>query len=108
MNAAGSINVGNSALVLIYASLVTLMTPGLAFFCGALVGRKERLNGDNSELHVVELDHRPLVHLLIFDVLWPEPRRRRRRSHTLRLSARAWSRRRCSLGTMRESRSSYT
>jgi Amt family ammonium transporter len=38
-----SINVGNTAFMLICASLVMLMTPGLAFFYGGLVGRKNVL-----------------------------------------------------------------
>lgn len=36
-------NVGNTAFMLICASLVMLMTPGLAFFYGGLVGRKNVL-----------------------------------------------------------------
>jgi Amt family ammonium transporter len=38
-----TINVGNTAFMLICASLVMLMTPGLAFFYGGLVGRKNVL-----------------------------------------------------------------
>jgi Amt family ammonium transporter len=36
-------NVGNTAFILVCASLVMLMTPGLAFFYGGLVGRKNVL-----------------------------------------------------------------
>ena len=36
-------NIGNTAFMLICASLVMLMTPGLAFFYGGLVGRKNVL-----------------------------------------------------------------
>ena len=44
MNAtAVPINIGNTAFMLICASLVMLMTPGLAFFYGGLVGRKNVL-----------------------------------------------------------------
>ena len=44
MNAADApINIGNTAFMLICASLVMLMTPGLAFFYGGLVGRKNVL-----------------------------------------------------------------
>lgn len=39
-----SINVGNTAFILICASLVMLMTPGLAFFYGGLVGRRNVLS----------------------------------------------------------------
>lgn len=41
--AAVPFNVGNTAFMLICASLVMLMTPGLAFFYGGLVGRKNVL-----------------------------------------------------------------
>ena len=41
--AVSTINVGNTAFMLICASLVMLMTPGLAFFYGGLVGRKNVL-----------------------------------------------------------------
>jgi Amt family ammonium transporter len=37
------LNIGNTAFMLICASLVMLMTPGLAFFYGGLVGRKNVL-----------------------------------------------------------------
>jgi Amt family ammonium transporter len=37
------INIGNTAFMLICASLVMLMTPGLAFFYGGLVGRRNVL-----------------------------------------------------------------
>src|SRR5580693_6269865 len=37
------VNIGNTAFMLICASLVMLMTPGLAFFYGGLVGRKNVL-----------------------------------------------------------------
>jgi ammonium transporter, Amt family len=44
MNAtADTVNIGNTAFMLICASLVMLMTPGLAFFYGGLVGRKNVL-----------------------------------------------------------------
>jgi hypothetical protein len=36
----GSINIGNTAAMLLCASLVMLMTLGLAFFHGGLAGRK--------------------------------------------------------------------
>ena len=36
-------NIGNTAFMLICASLVMLMTPGLAFFYGGLVARKNVL-----------------------------------------------------------------
>ena len=39
----GQINTGDTAFVLICAALVALMTPGLAFFYGGLVRRKNFL-----------------------------------------------------------------
>jgi Amt family ammonium transporter len=39
----GSVNLANTAFMLICASLVMLMTPGLAFFYGGLVGRRNVL-----------------------------------------------------------------
>ena len=48
------VNTGDTALVLISAALVMLMTPGLAFFYGGLVRRKNgrtncrRKNGDEN------------------------------------------------------------
>ena len=44
MNATpATIDIGNTAFMLLCASLVMLMTPGLAFFYGGLVGRKNVL-----------------------------------------------------------------
>jgi ammonium transporter, Amt family len=43
MSSTPAFNVGNTAFMLICASLVMLMTPGLAFFYGGLVGRKNVL-----------------------------------------------------------------
>ncbi len=43
MTAPMQVNIGNTAFMLICASLVMLMTPGLAFFYGGLVGRKNVL-----------------------------------------------------------------
>src|SRR3982750_1826622 len=40
----GNLNAGDTALVLISAALVLLMTPGLAFFYGGLVRRKNVLS----------------------------------------------------------------
>jgi len=44
MESAATIDTGNTAWVLASAALVLLMTPGLAFFYGGLVGRKNVLN----------------------------------------------------------------
>ncbi|MBV8117591.1 MAG: ammonium transporter, partial [Candidatus Eremiobacteraeota bacterium] len=43
MNSAPAFNIGNTAFMLLCASLVMLMTPGLAFFYGGLVQRKNVL-----------------------------------------------------------------
>jgi Amt family ammonium transporter len=40
-SAVAGINIGNTAFMLLCASLVMLMTPGLAFFYGGLVGQKK-------------------------------------------------------------------
>jgi Amt family ammonium transporter len=37
------VDIGNTAFMLLCSSLVMLMTPGLAFFYGGLVGRKNML-----------------------------------------------------------------
>jgi len=42
-SAVAGINIGNTAFMLLCASLVMLMTPGLAFFYGGLVGQKNVL-----------------------------------------------------------------
>ena len=39
-----TIDTGNTAFMLLCSSLVMLMTPGLAFFYGGLVGRKNVLD----------------------------------------------------------------
>ena len=44
MSAAMPVNIGNTAFMLLCASLVMLMTPGLAFFYGGLVARKNVLS----------------------------------------------------------------
>ncbi len=41
--AAATVNIGNTGFMLLCASLVMLMTPGLAFFYGGLVQRKNVL-----------------------------------------------------------------
>ena len=43
MSSAEPVNIGNTAFMLLCASLVMLMTPGLAFFYGGLVQRKNVL-----------------------------------------------------------------
>ena len=65
----GSINIGNTAFMLLCSSLVMFMTPGLAFFYGGLVGRQERPGGHDPELRVFVLDDRHLGRLRLLDVL---------------------------------------
>src|ERR1035441_1266250 len=43
MNPAMTIDTGNTGFMILCSSLVMLMTPGLAFFYGGLVGRKNVL-----------------------------------------------------------------
>ena len=66
-----SVNVGNTGFMLLCASLVMLMTPGLAFFYGGLVGTQERARDHDAELHVAGLDDGALVRLRLLDVLRP-------------------------------------
>ena len=51
---------GNTGFMLIAASLVMLMTPGLAFFYGGLVGRK----------NVLTIMIQSFLSLAVVDVLW--------------------------------------
>ncbi|MCW3478441.1 ammonium transporter [Neisseriaceae bacterium JH1-16] len=55
-----AINIGNTAFMLLCASLVMLMTPGLAFFYGGLVGRK----------HVLTIMIQSFISLAWTTVLW--------------------------------------
>ena len=80
MNTASmGINVGNTAFILICASLVMLMTPGLSFFYGGLVVAHGALDHD-PELHFAGLDDRAVVRLRLLDVVRTHARRRYRRS----------------------------
>jgi len=51
---------GNTGFMLIAASLVMLMTPGLAFFYGGLVGRK----------NVLTIMIQSFLSLAVVDVIW--------------------------------------
>ena len=53
-------NSGNTGFMLIATSLVMLMTPGLAFFYGGLVGRK----------NVLTIMIQSFVSMAIVDILW--------------------------------------
>jgi Amt family ammonium transporter len=48
------IDTGNRAFMLLCSSLVMLMTPGLAFFYGGLVGRKNVLAGRRTVTAISE------------------------------------------------------
>ena len=54
------IDTGNTAFMLIAASLVLIMTPGLAFFYGGLVGRK----------NVLTIMMQSIVSLGVTTILW--------------------------------------
>ncbi len=82
------INTGNTGFMVLCASLVMLMTPGLAFFYGGLVHRQQRAGHHDPELRVHGLDHRVLVRLRLLHVLRPVPGRHHRRSLRPRLHAR--------------------
>ena len=72
------LDTGNTGFMILAASLVMLMTPGLAFFYGGLVGRKNVLAIMIHKLRVDGLDHRALVYLRLLAVLLrhAQPRRR--------------------------------
>lgn len=78
-------NVGNTAFILVCASLVMLMTPGLAFFYGGLVGRKNSDHHD-AKLRVPGPDNRTMVCFRIFDVFRTKHPRDNWRSYLLCIS----------------------
>ena len=45
-----TIDTGNTAFIMLCSSLVMLMTPGLAFFYGGLVGRKNVLDNMRADI----------------------------------------------------------
>ena len=57
------LDTGNTGFMLLCTSLVMLMTPGLAFFYGGLVGPQERAGDHDPELRLDGRDHRHLVRL---------------------------------------------
>ena len=59
---------GTTGFMLVATSLVMLMTPGLAFFYGGLVGQ-ERPRDHDPELCFDGLDHRALVHRRLLALL---------------------------------------
>ena len=74
--AATPINIGNTGFMLLCASLVMLMTPGLAFFYGAGAAQ-ERADHHDAKLHVAGMDDGLVVRLRLFG----EFRRRLARHH---------------------------
>ena len=68
-----TIDTGNTGFMLLCASLVMLMTPGLAFFYGGLVGRKNVLAIMIQSFVSHGLDHGPLVRLRLFALLQRRP-----------------------------------
>ena len=63
------IDTGNTGFMLLCCSLVMLMTPGLAFFYGGLVGSEERPDDHDAELRLPGLDRGALVGFRLFHVL---------------------------------------
>ena len=49
------INTGDTGFMLICTALVLLMTPGLAFFYGGMVGRKNVINTMLSSMFVISI-----------------------------------------------------
>jgi Ammonia permease len=64
-----TIDTGNTAFMLLCSSLVMLMTPGLAFFYGGLVGRKNVLSIMMQSFVSMGWTPRPLVGVRLLDVL---------------------------------------
>ena len=71
-----TIDTGNTAFMLLCSSLVMLMTPGLAFFYGGLVGPQERARDHDPELRVHGLDDRALVGVRLLALLQRRPEER--------------------------------
>ena len=101
MNAVNAVNTGDTAFVLICAGLVMLMTPGLAFFYGGMVRRKNILGilmqcfavlvPAERAMGAVRLQPRVLARKLVHRralVGRPERGRRRRRIRTMRRRSR--------------------
>lgn len=63
-----NIDTGNTAFMLLCSSLVMLMTPGLAFFYGGLVGRKKCAGYNDSELRFYGFNYCNLVGCRFFNV----------------------------------------
>ena len=70
---------GSTAFMLVATSLVMLMTPGLAFFYGGLVGRKNNPLHHDPELRLSGRDH----HLLVRDRIFPLLQRKSRFGYRL-------------------------
>ena len=62
------LDTGNTGFMILCASLVMLMTPGLAFFYGGLVGRKNVLAIIDAEFCLDGLDDGNLVSLWLLAV----------------------------------------
>ena len=60
------LDTGNTGFMILAASLVMLMTPGLAFFYGGLGRPEERAGHHDPKLRVDGLDNRHLVRLRLF------------------------------------------
>ncbi len=71
-----SFDTGNTGFMLVATSLVMLMTPGLAFFYGGLVGRKNVLGDHDPELRLDGCHDHALVDLRLLALL-----QRRRGGH---------------------------
>ncbi len=93
------VNIGNTAFMLLCASLVMLMTPGLAFFYGGLVAAQERADDHDAELHVARLDDGVVVCLRLLGKLRPRLARHHRQPDRRTRFCTASPCRRCSPGT---------
>ncbi|MEG9339952.1 hypothetical protein V6S21_08795 [Klebsiella pneumoniae] len=78
-----SLDVPNTAFMLLCASLVMLMTPGLAFFYGGLVPRKSIVTIMAQSFFSMGVGRRPLVYRRLFTELWSDAQRDHRQSPLL-------------------------
>ena len=72
-------NTGNTAFMMICTALVFFMTPGLAFFYGGLVRRKNVCNTMMACVAIMGLSVLLWTHVWLFSFFWRQSRRNYRR-----------------------------
>ena len=108
MNSVPAFNIGNTAFMLLCASLVMLMTPGLAFFYGGLVQRKNVLTIMMQSFMSLGWTTVLVVRLRLFGVVRTDLARHHRKPDHLRISSRRHAQDDVHRATTREFRSSST